>query len=315
MSLAKWGVVVFALQASVCLADPTNCAYRESPLNESGLAVESGGGHKTTVELLSIRPGEQGRIDRSTVLEADVEFHIADFKAGEFFLEVRFPTTYGSKSVGTRATTPNLRAPHGRAHLCVPLAEIFEDPGVRWPLTAIVSVHQDLPGGAYHPVADSRLTTFSSFDAPTGLAAERASAPPEDYVRALMKAFSFFETPRAMNVVCPARFPAMQETFARTFPAWQTRNARMIEYINALQIEQFMLSGRYPEEAAQQVFESIRGTFKTEIEKFSDAALNEACRAAARDLADLNFDANGAIGNELRIVRQWQETRPGLRAQ
>lgn len=315
MIAARWGIVGFALYASVCLADSSTCAYRESPITDSGVAVESGDSRVTTVELLSMTPGEQGRIDRHTILEADVEFHITDFKPGHFFLEVRFPTTYGSNSVGRRGDRLNLKTAHGRAHLCVPLAEIFDDRDVRWPLTAIVSVHRDLPDGGNQPIADSRLTTFSAADAPADLDARRASAPPEEYVRALMQAYSFFESPRAMNAVCSSRFPAMQETFARTFPDWQSRNARTIEYINALQLEQFKLGGKHPADAARAILESVRVSMTSEIGKLSDAQLNEICRATLRQLADLDYDMNGAIGNELRIVRQWQESHPGPRAQ
>jgi hypothetical protein len=312
---ARWGIVGFALYASVCHADSSTCAYRESPITDSGVAVESGDPRVTAVELLSMTPGEQGRIDRHTIIEADVEFHIVDFQPGQFFLDVRFPTTYGSNSLGSRATRPNLRSAHGRAHLCVPLADIFDDPDVRWPLTAIVSVHQDLQGGGHRPVADSRLTTFSSFDVPADLEAKRASRPPEEYVHALMQAFSFYESPRVLNEVCSARFPAMQETFARTFPAWRARNARTIDFINALQIEQFKLGGKNSGEVARQIFESLRGSFKTEIEKFSDAQLNEMCRTMVRQLADPNYDNNGAIGNEMRIVREWEAKHPGPRPQ
>lgn len=240
--------VVFALFASVCSAEPvtvtSSCQYRETGADEGASPVEAGTHRVTSIELQSIRPAEGGRIGVTTELEVDVEYQVENFVPNQFYLIARFPTTFGTMSVGGRENTPLLRSARGRALLCVPLAEVFDDPDVRWPLTVVISINQIQAGGASRPVADTRTVVFSPFDVPEGGDPRRAAAPPEQYVRALMKAFSFFESPRALDTVCATRFPEMQDAFARAYPTWQARHGDTINLINTLQFEQFKLAGK-----------------------------------------------------------------------
>jgi len=297
-------IVMFMLQASACFADSAPaqpCQYRETGVDE--------GATQLAVELQSILPEAGGRIDRATVLEADVEFQIPGFMPNKFFLMPRFPTTYGTTTPGSRADTPFLLNARGRAHICVPLAEIFDDASVRWPLTLNISINEVQSDNSSRPLADSKTIAFSPFDGPAGANARRSEQPPEDYVRALMRAFTFFESHRALNSVCGIRLPELQEDFARVYPTWNTRHTDIITLINTLQLEQFRLSGKYQPEVASRIFESVRASIAKEYEKLPETALRETCRAAAGEMADENYDIDAAIGNELRIVRRWQASR------
>ncbi len=305
-------LLVLVLNASVSRADPAPaqpCQYRESAAQDGSEPVETGGS-PAVIWLQSTRPAEGGRIDSATVLEVDVEFRVANFEPGMFFLMPQFPTTYGSMYPDKDFEMPRLQSARGRAHLCVPLAEVFEDPAVRWPLSVILSINQIQSDGSSRPVAESKMVSFSAFDLPTGVTAHHAAAPPEEYVRALMKAFTFFEVKRALDSVCGRRIPEMLESFARVYPMWKTRHAATINLVNSLQLEQFKLTGKYGDDAAARIFEGIRSSIAGEFEKLPETSLRETCRAAAIELADQDFDINGVIGNELRIVRKWQASRP-----
>ena len=195
-------------------------------------------------------PVEGTEVRADSVLELDIEYHVAGFAADKFFLMVGFPTiTLGMMSPGDREDFHYLKSPSAKVHLCVPLKEVYEHRGVIWPLSFQVGINEQYADHS-QVVTQAPKVKLNSVDVPAGALEAQNKAPPEDVQQALMMVFAHVELQGALNKVCPARFPDLQTKFNKTYRAWESRNATNIKQIQELQYEMFSVSMRSPAAAA-----------------------------------------------------------------
>jgi hypothetical protein len=307
-------VVAAALTFGMPLARATDapapaqaCQYREEPQVES--AAKPAGKDKSRVTLLAVNPAEGSEVRADSILELDVEFHVANFAPEKFFLMVGFQTVTGTMSPGDggKDDFPLLKTPSGKVHLCVPLKEVYEHLGVRWPLSMQVSLNEQMPG--YSQIqTQSRKASLNSVDVPASALEYQKTAPSEEVQQAIMMVFGHIEMQGALNKVCPARFPDMQTKFVRTYRAWESRNAANIKLIHELQYESFTTTMRSPAAAAM-AFDGAREAQTRFLSAFKDPELRGQCEGAMDYLSDETGDLPIATAVNLEIVQDYLATK------
>jgi hypothetical protein len=306
--------MVYAAVMAVCLASPlaqaadppaSACKYREEPLAVPAAAAGAPQKARNRVTLLVVSPAEGAEVRASSVLEVDVEYEIAGFAARRFFLMARFPTlSLGSMSPGDRSDQHFLQAASGRLHLCVPLAEVYENSGVAWPLSFEVSIFEELSSdGRSVLVADSRKVKLNSVDIPAGVQ-ERQKMLPEDVQRALMMVFGHIEEQGALNKVCPARLVDMQATFPKAYRAWESRNAATIRQIQEMQYGLYRDTVSNPADAARS-FDATRDAYIRYLKALKESALRARCAETLESLSDDTSDLAVATAVNLEVVQEY----------
>jgi hypothetical protein len=305
--------MVYGAVAAVCLAGApahaadqpeAGCSYREDPLAAPSADAATQDKHRVT--LLAVTPAEGAEVRANSVLEIDVEYHVAGFAADKFFLMVRFPTaSLGSMTPGETPDYRYLKAPSGKVHLCVPLAEAYEHPGVRWPLSFVVSINEKYPGHS-RPVVDSRTAQLNSVDVPASALARKEQVPPEDVQRALMTVFGYIEQQGAMNKLCPARFAEFRSRYNKTYRAWELRNAEAIRQIHEQQFDLLRSTTSSPAAAAM-AFDATRNAAFSFLGALKESELRWQCEATMELMNGATGDLATATATavNLGIVRKY----------
>jgi hypothetical protein len=90
-----------------------------------------------TLTLASISPIANTPITAKTVLVADLEYSVEDFKAGEYFVVAQVDTTKEHATTDGRfpnSSYPVLTEPHGNLRFSFPVAYVWDLPNVKHPL-------------------------------------------------------------------------------------------------------------------------------------------------------------------------------------
>jgi hypothetical protein len=297
-------VAAAALALGMPLARATDapaqaCQYREEP--QDNPVADAEGKDKSRVTLIAVSPPEGSEVRADSILDVDVEFHVANFAPEKFFLMVGFQTVTGTMSPGDHVN--RLKTPSGKVHLCVPLKEVYEHPGVRWPLSMQVSLNEQFP--EYSQIqTQSRTAILNSVDVPASALEYQKAAPPEDVQQAIMMVFSHIEMQGALNKVCPARFPDMQTKFVKTYRAWESRNAANIKQIHELQFESFSTTMRSPTAAAM-AFDGARAAQMRFLNGLKESDLRRQCEGVMESLSDETGDLPIATAVNLEIVQNY----------
>jgi hypothetical protein len=305
-------VAAAALALGMPLAQATDapaqaCQYREEPRVEP--AAEAARKDKSRVTLLTVSPAEGTEVRADSILELDVEFHIANFAPEKFFLMVGFPTVSGSMSPGDGGKDDFrlLNTPSGKVHLCVPLREVYEHPGVRWPLSMEVSLNEQFSSHSQIHTK-SRKASLNSVDVPAGALELQNSAPPDAVQQAITMVFGHIEMNGSLNKLCPARFPDLQTKFVKTYRAWELRNAANIKLIQELQYEIFRTSMRTPTAAAM-AFDGARVAQMKFFGSLKDSELRGHCEGVMESMSDETGDLPIATPVYLEIVQDYLATK------
>jgi hypothetical protein len=272
---------VFASQVSAQEAPAATCTYRDEVIAESSPDASKAQKAGHSITLLAVTPVEGTEVRADTLVEVDVEYHVADFVPEKFLLFVRFPTvTNSSKSVDDEARFRFLKAPSGRAHLCLPLKSLYRPGGaMRWPLTFRVSINEEIGKSRSHVVADTRVVHLNSVDVPEGALALQNRLPPQDVQQALIMVFSHLELQGAHKSVCPARFPDLADRLVKSYRAWESSDAAIIRQIQELKYETDRAS--MPDEAsAARAFDAARASYLEYLKSFEEPRLRGICEDA-----------------------------------
>ncbi len=305
--------IVYGAVAAVCLASASahaadqpeaGCRYREDPL--AAPAADAATQDKHRVTLLAVAPAEGAEVRANSMLELDVEYHVAGFAVDKFFLMVRFPTvSLGSMTPGETRDYRYLQAPSGKVHLCVPLTEAYGHPGVRWPLSFMVSINEKYPDHS-RPVVDSRIVQLNSVDMPASALARQEQVPPEDVQRALTMVFGYIEQQGAMNKLCPARFAEFHSRYTKTYRAWEMRNAATIRQIHEQQFDLLRRTTSSPVAAAM-AFDATRNAAFGFLGTLKEPDLRWQCEATIELLNGARGDLPTATATaaNLEIVQKY----------
>jgi hypothetical protein len=283
-------------------SDPpaTTCAYHEEPAPAPGASVDVG---KHRVTLLAVSPKEGAEVRADSVIEIDVEYHVANFLPDKFYLVVQFPTVSLNWASPGTGDWPKLQSPSGKVHLCVPLKEMYESRSVRWPLSLVVRLLEQFP--EYSQLkTESRSVPLNSVDVPAGALKRQAEAMPEDVQRALMSLFGFVEQKGAMHKICSERFADLQAGFIKTFRAWETRNAVYIRQIQEMQYAAYLESFGNAAVAAQ-VFDMNRAATVKFLNELKEPELRKHCEGGMEALSDETSDVPTASAVNFEIVQKY----------
>lgn len=276
----------------LALAEST-CTYREE--EDTSAAVS-----KDSLTLLAVDPPEGAELRKDLVVAVDVQFQIADFRPGTYIILPMFPTAgFSTMSPGDSENLPMLQHASGKAHLCVPLQEVYEDPRVLWPLSMSAAVLKRTGARVSHMSAYTRTVKFKSPDAP----ADRKVLP-DEYYDALQHTSSYFDNRGALYKTCIARYPPMQPQLTKAYRAWEARHRADIDLVAELQFERYKgyTKGR-PDQAAA-ILDISADAVRQYYEGLKPASLKHECDMKLSAFADPDDTTDTVIGDEMAVLRK-----------
>jgi hypothetical protein len=306
-SMTKFLLTAFAWLASAgfAQAQTPDCKHSETAVATTGAPK------KSTLTLLGTTPPAGAELRKDMTLGVDVEFQVADFAPDAYYLLVMFPTSgRGSMSPNDQGSTPALQSASGKAHLCAPLTEVYGHPTVKWPLSIDVMLLRVGPDGSGSGTTRSRLAKFLSPDIPAEALERQADEPPEEYALSLETAVGYFDQYNASYKTCIARYPAMQPPLTRAYRAWEARHSADIEFVARAQYAEVLRMFKGRADVAARAADASREAYLKVYGEMSDARLKTKCDWALSELTDPDDPTDGAIGDELQILRDWHAKHP-----
>jgi len=272
------------------------CRYREEP----GSATKI---DKTKVTILGTDPADGGDVRRESVVSVDVDFQIADFQAKTFRFMASFPTAgQGSMSPLEHEDAPYLESASGKAHVCVPLHELYDHPSVIWPLSMRMSILQETSESGGKMVGWSSSVKFDALDAP----ARAAAALPEEYYDALRHTWEFFNGRLERYKACIARFPAKQPAYTRIYREWEGRHRAAIDFVTQLQYDDLKTRADGRDSMAMRMYDGMIGGMQKFYEAMPEAKLKQQCEFLMEDFADTEDISDSAVSDELATLRKFR---------
>jgi len=282
----------------------TSCNYHEEP----GTAAKV---TKSKVDLQTVVPAEGGELTKSTVIEVDVEYQVAEFEPKTFRLFPMFVTEgFGSMSPLDAGKLPFLESAAGKVHLCVPLDRVYEHPTVEWPLSMFLMLLRERADGGGKSAAWSRKVKFKALDTPEEALARQAMALPVEYHDALNKVSVFFDNRQAGYKACIARFPAMQPALTKSYRAWENRHREAIDLVNGALFDKIMKETRGREDIAAKFYDVRVEAMSQGYKNWPSTSLKQTCDGFLEDFSDNEDISDNAITDELVILRRYYPAQP-----
>jgi len=308
LGLAALGALAFTHRAESKEKAPA-CVYGEQPMETPAQAPK-----RSRLLVTGSVPQAGEPVHPGTVLGIDVEFHVQDFEAGRYELMVHFAELVpgSTKIAGDNRGEPRmLSTAHGTAHLCVPLAALFREDDVRWPLRMHISLQKRTGPRSSLLYAQTQFVEFPSPDLSAKVQQRQKLAPPDDYYYALDSVFGFGEEHMALYKGCVERFPETAATLDAPYRAWSERNAALFEQMTALQLERYTEMTRGTDQNAANRMRAARDDYVEYVDKQSDVTLRRRC-------AELHLVFGGEprefVGRYLTIVNDFVASRPAPKA-
>jgi hypothetical protein len=264
--LALLSPVTWAQDTAPPAVEPAKCVYSEQRLaNETPVKSD-------TLTLLGTDPPAGADVRKDTVIGVDVEFHIENFRPDAFFVLPQFPTLSATTmSPGNPGDDPALHADSGKVHLCVRLEEPYESVNLKWPMTMMLGLYEETAERSGRMVAHTESIGFHGLDIPAESLARQASAPPENYVKALLEVFNYIEQQGAIYKTCITTLPDVQPKFTPIYRAWESRNATVIAQVEEQQIEQFRIEMKGNMQYAMYMYDMLGKSISAEYAKSASA--------------------------------------------
>jgi hypothetical protein len=114
----------------------------------------------------------------------------------------------------------------------------------------------------------------------------------------------------ALYKVCIARFPATQPAFTRAYRAWEARHSADIEFVARAKYAGILRMFQGRADVAARADDASREAHLKFYQGVSEARLKEQCDWALAELTDPEDPTDGAIGDDLQILRDWHAKHP-----
>jgi hypothetical protein len=247
------------------------------------------------------------------MLAVDVDFEIAGFKPQTFWLYAVFPMTALGSTAPDSLVPEVLEAAAGRARLCIPLADVYDNTMVKWPLSMHMTIHKArLPGSEI--IARSAPIELNSVDVPDGALARQAAAPPLEYYDSLTKVAEFFNSRRVRYKVCIERFPNLQPRLTPAYRAWETRHREQVDVVSRLEFALLKVMAGGQAGRAVEIQDGIRTATLQAHRNTPEPEYRRQCDLALEDFADTEDLSDLAISDELEVIRK-HDSPPAAKAQ
>jgi hypothetical protein len=292
LAIALW----MCATASQAIGQADGCVYAVEP--RSSAAPQT-----SRISLVGMTPSVGNEVRRDTILVVDVDFEVVDFQQKAFWLYAIFQTT-AMQSIGPDSLIPRpLEAAAGRARLCIPLADIHENPLVKWPLKMYLTVYKAGRSGP-ETVAFTDPINLKSTDVPEGALERQAEAPPVEYYDSLTKVAEFFNSRLGRYKICIERFPDIQPQLTPVYRAWESRHREQIELVSRLQFDLFQVTANGHAGYAAFMQDGLRDATLEANRKMPAEKFRQQCKVALADFADSEDVSDLAISDELELIRK-----------
>jgi hypothetical protein len=300
------GLCLLGWACAAAAAQPA-CAFRQEALADP--AVEAGTKDESRITLLAVDPPGDNKVRESSIVEVDVEYHVAGFQPQKHELSAQFFTLgSGTISISSMRERNYLESATGRVRLCVPLRSLYPNDAIRWPLTFEVLLHE-MNRRSSNVLAKSATHTLYSSDTPAAALARQASLPSQEYQAALLEVFGFFETQDAIKDVCGARFADLAE-LAGKYAGWREPNAAFIDRVSKEQMELYRMlvpgNDRYAVVSHGRTREIVTGKYQD----MPDFALRRQCDAFVQALGTVQLDPEARLADPLAVLRDPKQKNP-----
>ncbi len=277
------------------------CEYLESAPVSAVAAAPT----KSSISVLKVVPAAGSEVARDTVIEIDLEYRIAGFEVGSFFLNPQFETVRrGSSSDGALARQPALTRAHGVVHLCLPLAASWDAAQIAWPRSLRVLLNREMGGGSSRGEAWTDNIQFPSSSAPAEVLAAQRLAPPVEVMSALERVQGSIDDFSARHEVCVQRFPEQAAKITAAYRAWEARNDQTIVEINELYFKELMRGTGDSKRGAATILDYSRKARVDDLRRRPLEALQMQCDdLLAVHQHDESIDSMHAA--QLKTVRAW----------
>jgi len=297
-------VLLLAGTPTVQAAPDASCQYAEKPAATAKPVTT------TSVTVVATSPAEGGDVRKDTVIGIDIEYHVAKFVPDGLCLTALFPTDEGSSTgPGDPTNTPPLTSADGTVHLCVPLASIYANEHMRWPLSLFV-IMIEMQGRRGQGVGVSRTLKFNALDPPPGALAPKVDGPAEKYLDSVKGAWEYLTVRTARYKACIARFPNLQPALTRAYRGWEARHRADIELIaeSKFELDKTRAKGRADVAAGNE--DAFVQAQMDAYEMMPVERAKQLCQGTLEELADPEDETNGAIGDYIEYVKQHRAEHP-----
>ena len=266
---------------------------------------------ESSIALVAVEPLAGGDVRRETIITVDLEYRIAGFEAGRFFVMATFPT------FGNRAMSPGeekdrlfLESAAGKLRLCVPLKEVYEAEDVSFPLRMRLSLYRAEGDGTSVAVTSMRSLQFQSPDAPGRNLELQAARPPQEYYDALTQVSGFLNGRSALYKTCIERFPARQPTLTPAYRAWEGRHMEQIEMVSLAQFGANLEHASGRADIAARIEDTQAKSLREFHARMPVEKLGLECDRIIEDAIAADDLTDDAISDEIEIVRKYWRSAP-----
>jgi hypothetical protein len=284
-------------------AKPPACVYSEEALPPQPV-------DRSSVRLLGTQPAVGDPVRKATQIGIDVEYHVHEFTPGAYRLIVHFAelvpgstTIVGDDVAGGRW----LANAHGKAHLCAPVAGLFREDDVRFPLEMYVSLQKANGPRSWLLYGETRKVSFPSPDANAQMLERTRLAPSMEFYASLDLAFGFHEENVAGYEACVARFPETREWLDASYQSWTQQHAAVFKQVHDLQMERFTQATRNSNTNADTRLKETRDSYKDFMERQTDIRLRDRCVEFGLVFTG---EPRQFIGRYLGVIDEYVANRP-----
>ena len=288
---------------------PPACEYAETPLAEPAEAPK-----RSRLVLLATAPAAGEEVSTRTTLGIDVEYHIAEFQPGSYELVVHFAEiAAGSTKIVSDDNVGGhlLTQPQGRARLCAPLAGLFREDDVRWPLQMHVSLHKRTGSRSSLLYAETQRVPFPSAQISNRALQRQSEAFSDEYFFSLDAILAFHDQQVATYKACVERLPDTVAILDAPFRAWTEAHGAMFAKMDALQMQVFGEITRGTTETAAGRMAEARKEFTNFLDRQPDVSLRRRCMELP---IALNGEPREFVGRYIAIVNDQLAGRPARNA-
>jgi hypothetical protein len=281
------------------------CEFQDQDVPARAVAASKG----AIIQVLATIPKTGGEVRRGELISVDVEYHVRDFKPGQFQLMPRFlMLDFGSSTGGDDGSERVLTRAHGRMRMCVPTTEAFERNNMRWPLELVMSINEMMTAESSRIIASSETKTFTSPDISAEAKAAQAAAPPKEYAEALTRAYNEIDATRALYELCSERSPVEFQKLQKPYRAYEARAAADIDFVTERQFEYVLRMMNGDRARAAGLFDSMSAAMRNYFRGLDKAAFDSMCEGLHARLT--NSAPEAFLARDLKVLRAWPVKTP-----
>lgn len=267
----------------------------------------------TMIQLLSVTPEPGTQVAKSDAITAELAYRVESFEVGKYMIMAQAETTtWGVTSSARRDERASVALPHaqGTLHLCIPVAYLWEKPGIQWPLTIKFQVNEGAQLASSRTIAYSEAVAWPSKDGVLVSTQPKTGPGAESYERQLSELHVFFESMQATRDLCIESFPALSGAVTKAYRAWEDRNAALRQEIGELYFNNLLRRMNDSRAHASSMFDMYSKFIADRLRSTPPEQLHLGCEGLAKLLESEATDPQVRYREQLAALRAQAAEEP-----